>query len=232
LTVTDDMGATASTTVVVDPVVEPPTGQVVPTFVGGASTNGNRQVHSVTIPAGTRAGDLLLAFYGGNTNAAPTGPTGWSQLSTVGDGSSQGRAWSRVAGPTDAGSTLSVTTTAYTKSDLTVLVYRGGTGVTASHGRLDVDSGASHAAPVISSNGPVLAVSYWADRSSSAIALTVAGQTVRSSSLGTGGGRIAAAAADNATLAGPGPVGGAVATGTSSSSRLMSFTVLVGAGVG
>ncbi len=208
-------------------VVAPPAST--PILIGAVSSNGNRLSHSVRLPSAIQAGDTMLAFLASNTGAAISAPSGWTQLAAPGDPSIQGRLWTRTATAADAGPTVTASTATYTKSDLTVLAYRGGGAprIVASGGRVDA-GGASHTTPALTSSVAALAVSYWADKSGDGTTLAVpSAQVLRASSTGTGGGHVTAAASDRGTLTPAGTIGGLVATGTASSSKAVSFTVLL-----
>ena len=85
LTVTDNLGATGTTTRSVT--VGPPASSAI-SFVGGATTSANTQTHQVNLPAATQAGDGLLLFATSNsvgaTMSAPTGGGTWTLLDTIG----------------------------------------------------------------------------------------------------------------------------------------------------
>ena len=79
LTVTDNRGGTASTTVD----AHPTTAMV--SFLGANSVNSNKKVHSVAIPSDVQAGDTLALFFAGGTAATPlTAPAGWTEQAAVG----------------------------------------------------------------------------------------------------------------------------------------------------
>ena len=121
LTVSDDHGNSATDTVLATTTV--PVAPI--TYVAAAATNGNRTSHAVTVPAEVRAGDTLLLFFTANTTT-PTfsNPAGWTVLqSRNGDGTLV-RAYRKVATATDASSSVKVTSSAYAKSDITVVAYR------------------------------------------------------------------------------------------------------------
>lgn len=210
-----------------EPAPPPPAGEV--TFVAAASSNGNRLVHRTAVPAEVQPGDLLLAFFGANGASAITGPPGWDLVSEVTNGVA-GRVWSRTAGDGDAGAGVTVTTAGYQRSDLSIVAYRGvdPDGPLTVEGLVQIAAGGAHAAPVVTAPAPGLVVSYWAERSSDGTSLMLpAGQVARTSSSGTGGGRITAALADAGATAGPGSVGGVTATGTSSLVRTVTFTAVL-----
>ena len=134
------------------------------------------------------------------------------------------RAWTRTATSADGTGTIPFTLSAISKADLTVAAYRGvDVGFTAAG--FAVSAGASHTTPTLSTTPPAWVISYWADKSSDGTTLTPpAGQILRTSSTGTGGGRITAALTDAGTAIPAGIVGGLTAIGTPNSSRAATFT--------
>jgi PKD repeat protein len=226
LTVTDNAQQTGTDTVDINPsdVASPVE------FVGGDHTNGNRASHRVTIPAGTQAGDLLVLFFSANTTNPTYGfPAGWTQAATPLNGSGiLGRAWTRVATATDPGSVVTITSSAYAKSDLALGVYRGTGGVAASAAALDNATSASHTSPAVDAPaGSTWLVTYWADKSSGTTSWTApAGQTARSSRFGSPSGAMAGLLADSAGDV-SGSTGGLTATANSSTNRALSFSVVL-----
>jgi myo-inositol-hexaphosphate 3-phosphohydrolase len=223
LTVTDNDSATASTTRLVYP------GAAV-SFVNAASENSNAKVHALVVPAAVQAGDALLLFFAGNNSAtAISGPTGWTQLQQSDANGEIGRLWSKVATGTDAGSSVSVSSSLITKADLTIAAYRGTapSPVAASAAAVDPAVRSTHTTPTVTNpaDGAWL-TSYWADKSSAATAWTLpTGLVPRSASAGNGSGYITAALADSGAGLGAGLAGGLTATTGVSSSRAVMFTV-------
>ncbi len=159
---------------------------------------------SVTVPATTQVGDLIVAhIFTGGTSL--TVPSGYTQIgSTVTDGTTWvGQIVYKVATSSDPGSTISWTVaSAATKSALGVAVYAGvdtanpidASGVAAG------TASTSHATPsitVVNANSWML--SFCADRgSASSTSLTPGGGfTTRASAYGTGGGSYSLAIADS-----------------------------------
>ncbi|TDU87109.1 PKD repeat protein [Kribbella voronezhensis] len=226
LTVTDNDGATASTTrsvAVVDPARSVD-------FVGASRVNGNAASFTNTVPAAVAAGDTLLLFFSDN-DPLPTvnGPAGWTQVETVGSTNQNGRLWRKTATATDAGTAVAVTTSAATKADATLLAYRGATGVSNSATGSETVSQTAHTTPTLTTStvGGRL-VSYWAEKSSLTTTLSVpAGTTSRASSTGSGSGRITALAVDSDSPVVPGTVGGLTSVADSASARALMFTVVL-----
>ncbi|TDO43351.1 PKD repeat protein [Kribbella sp. VKM Ac-2527] len=231
LTVTDNDGATASTTRTVS-VVDP---ALAIEFVGSSRTNANASTFNVTVPAAVNAGDALLLFFGDNDPAPTiTGPAGWTLVETVASSGQAARLWRKTATAADAGSTVTVTTSALTKADLTLLAYRGTAAnpIANSATGSETVSQTAHTTPTLSTStvGGKL-VSYWAEKSSLTTALTApAGTTVRASGTGTGSGRTTSLAVETNDPVVPGTVGGLTATADSASARVLMFTVVLAAG--
>ncbi|HEU5151713.1 MAG TPA: PKD domain-containing protein [Iamia sp.] len=192
-TVTDDDGATASTTREVT-VTGP---QVVAT--AASAGNQTKATHTVVVPADVRPGDQLVLFVASNATGATSvsTPAGWTRIVDTPTAGSRHAAFARTAVAGDAGSTVSVTLGALAKADLTVAAYRGVT-LGASAGQ------AGYTTPTVATTPGAWAVSYWADKSATTTALTPpADVAVRFQRAGTGAGHL------TETL------GDVVATGTS-----------------
>ncbi|GAA2755815.1 PKD domain-containing protein [Actinopolymorpha rutila] len=232
LTVTDDKGATSTTNYTV-------TTTTVPTgveFVGVAGANANTTTHRVTVPASVQAGDRLLLLGSFNdvsaTVSGPTGVTGWSDVAPQQTNGMVTRAWQKMAAAGDAGTTLTVTTSAYVKGDLTLLAYRGNNLVVlGAAGRSETASGTTHTTPTLQvpdGTAPRL-VSYWAEKSSATTALTApAGQETRRGATGTGGGHVTTLATDSTVAAGTATAGGLTATADSASAQATMWSFLIG----
>ena len=98
-------------------------------LVGTSNTAGNRTSHTVTIPAGVQAGDTLVAFLTMNsTTPTVNDPAGWTVLES-GDGNGvRGRAYTRQAVAGDSGDPFTITTSAATKSVMSLSAYRSSLG--------------------------------------------------------------------------------------------------------
>ncbi len=240
LTVNDGQGHSHAATTVVNPTAANP-GVSNVTFVGSASTVGNRTTHRVTLPGGVNGinvGDTMVLFLGASsTGRTYTDPAGWTLLESK-DGTSAmaGRAWTRTATESDRLGNVTVTTTSstITKSDLTVAVYRGTNGATpisSSASKIDNASGAAHVSPAVTATGSTdWLVTYWADRSNNTTGFTPpAGVTVRQAGLPSDAG---SAHATGLLVDSNGPVsagaqGQLTATANGDSSRGASFSILL-----
>lgn len=118
---------------------------------------------SMTMPTPISANDLIIVFLCINATATSTGvtpatPSGYTSIGTQACSASQGYAWYKIAAGTEAGTTMSFTTSAGagTKQILQVMVLSG-TGVTWSLANsttaADNTSSASRTAPSLSFSG-------------------------------------------------------------------------------
>lgn len=219
--------------------VAPPPAAAAPaplTYVASATSTGNRTAHTVRIPAEVQAGDLLLLFLTTNssTSALPDSLPGWALVEGRDGNGVRGRAWSRTAVAADANANATVTGDAAAKDAMSVAAYRsvGNESITASAvGGSDL-AGTTHMAPAVpvAGEGSWL-VSYWAEKSSTDTVWTVpAGTTSRTTGAGTSSGKVSAVLGDSA---GPVPVGTAAersATTSTSVSRSMTFSIVIGPG--
>jgi PKD repeat protein len=225
LTVTDNEGATDSITTdvkVSDALVE---------TVGSAVTNGNRTNHTVTIPAGVQAGDQLLLFLTTNSDAAITGPSGWTVLQTTTAPSAfEARAWTKKAVAGDAGTTVSVTTASQVKSSLAVGAYRSTTGsvVVAASAAQTASSAGSITTPQQALGTGSLVVDFIGVKSSNATTATLPGTlTTRRTSPGSGSGAIYSWLADSGDYLSGGSFGGSSVAFSPNVSRAVAYGVVL-----
>ncbi|MET0839768.1 MAG: PKD domain-containing protein, partial [Marmoricola sp.] len=233
LTVTDNEGGTGTVTKSVK------SSQASVGFVAAASTNSNgRATHTVAVPAGVQAGDTLLAFLTVNSSTATFGaaPAGWTEVQAANVDGLQGRVWSRTATASDAGSTVSVTTSASIKSSMTVAAYRPSAGstmaVTASAKTTSAAAATQLTTPQVAVTEPgSWLVSYWGVKSSEAVSFsTPAAEQVRSTSVSTAtSGSISGRLTDSGQPVAAGSRGGVSAGTGGSTSRAAMFSVVVAA---
>jgi PKD repeat protein len=235
LTVTDNAGSSSTLTrTAVAERTDVPAASL--GFVGATSTNGNRVSHTVGIPASVRAGDVLLTYLTTNDSAtAVTPPSGWTDVTESIASGTAVRVWSRTATSGDAGQSVTATTSAFLKSDMSVVAYRSTTGsahVGASASVLSTELTASHTTPAVNAvSGGSWLVSYWAKESSTVPSWThPAGQALRTSSVGTGGGNISAILTDGNGPVPVGTVGGLTATTSEAVSRTAMASVVLSPG--
>ncbi|HST86550.1 MAG TPA: PKD domain-containing protein [Kineosporiaceae bacterium] len=233
LTVTDGNGATDADTV--STTVTAPVPPAVPiTYVGSASANVNAISATVTVPAGAVAGDALLLFVTNSTSTStPVTPAGWTPVLSrdLGGGNGSSQLYSRVAASGTGGSTVTVAMSAMAKFSASVVAYHG-TGadpVASSASLAETVSRTAHTTPggTVAVEGSIV-VSYWADRSAATSSWSApAGETVRTTSIGTGSGRISALLTDGGSGATAGAAAPLTATADSASGRAAMWTVIL-----
>ncbi|MFT4220214.1 MAG: PKD domain-containing protein [Microbacterium sp.] len=231
LSVTDDRGATGSTTreVHVAPVSEKIS------YVGQATSNGNATSHQVTVPSAVQAGDALLLFVSQNSQASRTGPsgvTGWTQADSIAQGYGRTTVWSKVAQPADAGRPVQMTFSSISKANMVLVAYRGTHAtnpVSSFAAATDSASSAVRVTPLTTAaTAQSWAVSYWMHGDASSSALTAPdGVTVRSNSSQTGGGRVTGLLADSSASVPTGDYGGLSATAASASTTNTAWTLIL-----
>ncbi len=186
----------------------------------------------ISVPVGVKAKDVLVLFV--TTNFAPdgSGPTGagvWDLERRVVSGTLAVSVFTKVADGSESAQSVSMTWPSATyRTDLTMLVYRGvgEVGVEVLESVVDANT-ASHTSPVAVSPGDKrVAVSFWADRSSSTTGWTApTGVDPISTQVGTGGGRVSTLVASKKVDAGP--YGGLVATTNAAAARGLAITFLL-----
>jgi PKD repeat protein len=231
LTVTDDEGATASSTRTVE-VTAPPAGTgIALRDAAGTSARAVSSV-SVAVPSSVRAGDALLLVLSTNSDASGTAPAGFTpEASQVSGANITTQLWSRTATAEDAGATLVVPLSKQAKATLQVLAYSGVSvtdAVTSVAGRVDI-GGTSHTTPTATAAAGSWVVSVWSDKQSAARSWTLEGDdaTVRDGRAGVGSGDVATLVADSGGGVPAGTVGGLTATVPTASNRATVFTVVL-----
>ncbi len=228
LTVTDDDGATDDTSIQLE-VNGPPTGGPAE-FRVAAGSNRNAATTSVLTPASVEAGDVLVLFVSTNRAATASTPAGWTLLGIRSDGTNV-RSWAftRIADPATAGSSVVVSLDAMSKVDLSLVAYSGAGAVTALS-VAETGSGTSHSAPAATVSAPGSRVlHYWVTKVNAAVTWTHGSDIRRSSANGTGSGQVCSVTAD----AGPAPAGtwpAQDAVASISSSKAIGWTVVVAPG--
>ncbi len=209
-------------------------------FRASAQSAANKVTHSVTIPASVRAGDGLLLFVTRN-NAAGAVPTlaGWKQVGNrLSRTDTQTILYSKVATASDAGKSQAITFSKRAKATLTLLAYAGtdavdfiGTGFASAAETTKRTTHSTPGASVAISGSYV--VSYWADKSSASAGWTLpAGQTQRSTAIGTGSGHITSVASDLNAAAPVGASPSRTATSSAPSIKATMWTVVLKADQG
>ncbi len=226
LPVTDDRGATSTTTtsVTVAPVPERVS------FVGAASVAATTSRPGVALPA-VAEGDTLLAFLSQNTTATRTPPTGWTEIASQAGGFGRTTLYRRTAAAGDAGSTAVFGLSAQSKAVLDVVAYRG----LAPAAPVTVAAAAPAGLSAVRTTPPVTvgtdltwALSYWVHGDATTTALAApAGVTVRAVASGTGSGHLTTLLADSGVTVPRGPSGGLTATAPAASTTATTWTLLL-----
>ncbi len=228
LTVTDNAGATNSTTRQIT-VAPAPAGTVA--FRAAAGTNGNSLLSTVTVPATVQPGDaMVLITTSNNPGAVINGPTGWTLVDGANDAttSTQSYLWTRTAVAGDAGSDVTIVASGWSKMATQLAAYSGTDGIDAHALEFDTVNRNTHTTPQVpvTESGSLL-VSYWADKSGGTSTWSLPPQVeLRDLSVGSGGGRITAALGDTGSLA-AGTAGGFTATADSSSRRGVLWSIVL-----
>ncbi|WP_313477351.1 PKD domain-containing protein [Microbacterium sp.] len=233
LTVTDESGATGSTTHELEVVVSSGPVTTAAQFVGKSAVMRQQTASAaVSVPDGVQAGDLLVLFVTVNDATEGTGPAGageWTLKKRVVSGPLAVSTFTKVADGSEVGQSVTMTWPSSTfRTDLTMVAYRGvgegGVEVLESATAANVSS---HRTPAVTVQGEKrVALSFWADRSSSTTGWTApAGIEVVSTQAGTGGGRVSSLL--TAETVDGGTYGPLVATTDATSARDVTMTLLL-----
>ncbi len=204
--------------------------------MASASTAGARTNHRVVIPASVQAGDaLVLVLTANNLNGTITAPAGWTALRSREGKGIRGRLWSKTATASDAGSTITVTSSASAKSAMVVAAYRssGGTArVTASAIGGNDSAAASHTTPSVAvAEQQSWLVSAWSEKSPNAATWRLPGSvTQRATASANGAGKVSAVFADSNGAVAVGTAAGRTATTTANVNRSVLYSVVVSPG--
>ena len=233
LEVTDDQGATDSTTRTVQVAADepPPPGPDAVEHVAAAGATVHSTSPSVGVPAAVQAGDVMVLVGSYGIGAADvTTPAGWTLRSEQRNGSMTSSVWTRTATAADAGSQVTTPVDSLMKAALVVSAYRG---VAAGDPLVALEAAsssqtASHTTPSLAAPAGSWVVEAWTDKSSSTTAWTPpSGGAVRVSEVGSGGGRISALLGDSDGAVSAGQVGGRTATVDGVSGKGVSWTIVL-----
>jgi PKD repeat protein len=197
LTVTDNGGATNSTTETVNPT----TNAVAPiTFQGVSTYDGSGANPSLLVPAAAQPGDQLLLYASwASATVTATPPAGWTLLGTATKSSLSTAVYQRTAQLGDASSAVPVAFSASVKGSLTLADYASTAPSIEAFASHSDTSTSSHTCAALTglSNGS-LALTYWTDKSTGTTAWTPPATVVqRSVVVGSGGGAISALLTDS-----------------------------------
>ena len=207
-------------------------------YVAQATSNTNSTAPTVRVPTAVGADDVMLLFASQASTTALTGPgTGWAQVGRVVDTGHATTVWRRVATGSDPGSTVRLATSGgvLTKVALTLAAYRGvdpENPLVSITGAAEAGSSTAHTTPVVSNTtSGSWRLSYWSDKNSATTRWTEpAGEEVRATTIGSGGGRIGTLLTDpevGLTASTPPTTGGLTATANAGASSATMWTVLL-----
>jgi PKD repeat protein len=200
-------------------------------FRAAASTNANVSAASVTVPAAVQAGNALVLI--GTTNRAATmsTPSGWTLLSTRTDGTDL-RSWAftRTAQAGAAGTKVSVTLDAISKTSLTLLAYSGAGPVTTAASAAEASASTTqHTAPnvTVAKSGSWV-ISSWVDKTTNGDPgwTLPAGVTFRNTNTSAPSGVVTAVSGDTASVA-AGTWTGRTATAGIASGKAIAWSIVV-----
>ena len=228
LTVADDLAATGS----VSNTVTVSTQSSAISFVAGTSTTGNASQESLTTPV-VVTGDSMLLFGSAAGTTALTGPAGWQQVTTTTAKGMVTTLWSKIATAADSGLSVTVGFGKVRRGAVQLLAYNGtsATAPVAAFAAKTTLSTTTSTTPMLTLASPGWVVSYWAAKSSTITSWVVpAGQLVRATAAGTGGGHITSASSDAGAASPPGSVGAVTATTAVAQGSGTSWTVILAPG--
>jgi PKD repeat protein len=202
LTVTDDSGASNSTT---SSVTVAPAAAVPVAFRAANGTDANATQVNVTVPGSVQAGDVLVLIATlNNTDATVTGPAGWTLVDSVSSTSitMQSYVWTKVAGAGDAGSNVRVTNSVTSKTSVQLLAYSNAQGVGAAARSVESVAQTTHTTPTVPVTAPgSTLISYWADKTNDNTGWTLPlGVESRHQTVGSASGHITAVSGDSGSL--------------------------------
>ena len=220
LTVTDDDGDTSAVTQ--DVTVAPPVASPI-AFRGTAGVNANSNRPTLTVPGTVQAGDALALLVSTKTGTTHTPPAGWTAVQQSSGTAVQTSVWQKVATAADAGSSVPVTLSELTKSDVRLLAYAGTAAAAPVSAVISSDASntTDHPAPTATVATPgSWVVWYWADKSGGTTTAwgAPADTITRSTSFGTGTTYLSSLVADAGQSSAVGSVPGPTAT-TNAASR-------------
>ena len=230
LTVTDAASHTGSKIVPVTVTdVAPAVG-----FVAQANAAGAAPTLSVTVPNTVTAGNALVLISTAATTSPLSAPAGWTLLGSTNGGSViTTSAWSKVATAGDIGSSITVTVPSSVRATVQLLAYSGTNGTTPVINKV-VSAAQASATQFVSPTTAVpvsgdVVISYWAAKNSTTpwVFTTPAGQNVRSTAVGSSGGKIDSIATDGGSAA-AGSAGGLTTSANATGGAWASWTIVVG----
>jgi PKD repeat protein len=210
LTVTDNAGATATTSQPVSPTSGggPAAGIE---FVGSSGLNQNLLTGSVPLPQGVRAGDTVVLAVGSAVDAATLqigGAGTWSQVGSYNLSNLWLRAYRATLTDSDLGKQVTLSLPSYGKVDVHLLAYRtsgGSPSVSGFQATATANPATITTPPVTVTASDAWAVHGWYSRSSDGTKITAPqGVAVRAAKTGTSSGHMTSLLADSGA---PVPIG-------------------------
>jgi hypothetical protein len=186
---------------------------------------------AVTIPSTAQPGDTMLLLFTSGAGTAWTGPgAGWTQVgSTFTNQTIQSQVWTRTVSPGDPGSTVSMSTSTYSKAVLSLAVYTGVSTTSPIDAFLATgDSNTTnHTSPTVTAKSGDWAVTWWTDKSAATSSWTTpAGVTKRDDAYDTGtSGRYSMLLADSGGPVRAGSYGGLTASTDATSAKTAMWTI-------
>jgi hypothetical protein len=185
------------------------------------------------VPSNVGEGDGLLLVATGATGSALTAPSGWILVDTASSGTALTTSvWQRVATASDHGTNVTVGFPGIVHGTVQLLAYSGTSTahpVITDASRIAAGSATTFQTPTatVPASGDVV-VSVWTVKSSSVNSWSApAGQTVRSTAYGSGGGRIDSLISDGGPAT-AGTAGGLTAATDTAGSAFAAWTILIG----
>lgn len=200
-------------------------------FRAASSANMNTIAPSVAIPQEVQAGDALVLLASTNRDATTSTPAGWTLLGFQSDGPDI-KSWvfTRMAPPGAAGSRVTMSLDAYSKTSLTLLAYSGAGAVDtiASAAELELTAQTTHRSPAVSvAAAGSLVVSSWVNKSATDHGWTLpASMTPRNANASSGSGALTAATGDSGPVS-TGTWPGLAATSGVASVKEVSWSIVV-----
>jgi len=207
----------------------PPSGDGDISYVGSNSDTSDSSTHDVNIPT-VQSGDLLILFATSAGSASVGNPSGggWTALGTASEDKLTTRVWTRTAQSGDSGDEVTVPFSSRAKGNMTVVAYRGVSGVGDWDSIVPSGSSDTRVTPVSQAGASEpFAVSFWVHRDSATDGFDLLDSAVvRESDAGSGGGHSTILLADSGGAV-SGNYGNLRAEADSSSSRGNAWTIIL-----
>ena len=231
VTVTDNRGATASDSTLTSPA---PITSPIEFRTSGKYTGGNVSSHTWTIPNGVVNGDRMVLAVSGATSQTLTTPAGWTVLDQQLDGDVRTTILTKVAGASDAGSTISFVWSGATRTSAVLAAYSGVSGAPVVSGTVEATTRADHTAPNVNvADDGARVLSYFADKGTATTGWTApADQVVRETAVdpavvGTTTTRVTGLLTEDAKPSAAGSRSGTTATASAAAGKATMHTIVL-----